>query len=64
MDEPIVSREVDPPETMPVTMTAVEIATGPPAPAVAPVVCSMLELFFTLKIEGNLQNCFRYLKSR
>lgn len=33
----MVSREVDPPETMPVTMACVEIPTGPPAPAALPV---------------------------
>jgi len=36
VDEPIVSSEVDPPETMPVTIASVEMATGPPAPPAAP----------------------------
>jgi hypothetical protein len=36
VDEPIVSSEVDPPDTIPVTIASVEMATGPPAPPVAP----------------------------
>lgn len=32
VDEPIVSTKVDPPDTMLVTMTAVEMATSPPLP--------------------------------
>ena len=45
VDEPIVSSEVDPPDTIPVTMASVEMATGPPAPPAAPeapVLCRVL----------------------
>jgi hypothetical protein len=54
--EPMVSSEVDPLETMPVTTAAVEIATGPPAPPAppapaAPELCSMLGLLCCLTWE-------------
>lgn len=48
VDTPIVSSEVDDPDTMPVTMVSVEMATGPPAPPAPPeppVLCTILVSF-------------------